>query len=94
MATATATVTTAMATAAASERLGLATGVHISLSGGVFTQHFIESLMQPTLNHPAVLPESFATPFDKAPTPRELDDMIGTTFELVVEQWDRVREQF
>ena len=82
------------ATIATNERMGLATGGHISASGGIFTQHFVDSLMQPSFNHPAVLPESFATPFEKAPSPRELDDQMGITFDLVVEQWDRIREQF
>ncbi len=69
-------------------------GAHISTSGGVFTQSFVESLMQPTFNHPALLPESFATPFDPAPTPRELEDQMGLVFELVVEQWDKIRASF
>jgi len=69
-------------------------GVHISTSGGIFTEHFIESMMQPGAGHPAVQPDAFATLWEKAPAPRELEENIALIFELVVEQWDRIREQF
>lgn len=33
---------------------------HITVSGGVFTQQFIEALMQPVASHAAVQAEAFA----------------------------------
>jgi hypothetical protein len=66
---------------------------HIAVSGGVFTQQFIEALMQPAASHAAVQAETFALPWQFAPNPRALDEQIALMFELICEQWDRVREQ-
>ena len=66
---------------------------HIAVSGGVFTQQFIEALMQPAASQAAVQAETFALPWQFAPTPRALDEQIALMFELICEQWDRVREQ-
>lgn len=66
---------------------------HIAVSGGVFTQQFIEALMQPVASHAAVQAETFALPWQFAPSPRALEEQIVLMFELICEQWDRVREQ-
>ncbi len=65
---------------------------HITVSGGVFTQQFIETLMQPVASQPAAQAEAFGLPWQFAPSPRVLDEQIAASFELLCEQWDRVRE--
>jgi hypothetical protein len=66
---------------------------HIAVSGGVFTQQFIEALMQPAASQAAVQAEAFALPWEKTQSQRERDDHMALMFELICEQWDRVREQ-
>ncbi len=65
---------------------------HIAVSGGVFTQQFIEAMMQPVASQTAVQAESFALPWEQMQSQRALDEQIAASFELLCEQWDRVRE--
>jgi hypothetical protein len=76
------------------QTLSAATGsAHITVSGGVFTQHFVESLMQPAASHPALQAEAFALPWERMQSLREREEHMALMFELICEQWDRVREQ-
>jgi hypothetical protein len=74
--------------------LSIVTGsAHISVSGGMFTQQFVESMMQPEVSHPATQAEAFGLPWDDAPNPRTLNEQMARFFEeWVCEEWDKVRE--
>ncbi len=75
------------------QSLSATTGsAHISVSG-IFTQHFVESLMQPVVSHAAVQAEAFALPWERMQSLREREEHMALMFELICEQWDRVREQ-
>jgi len=63
---------------------------HITLSGGLLTHQFVEAIQQPSFNHPAAAPETFALPGQKTPSPAELERAIGTAWELLVERWDGI----
>jgi hypothetical protein len=55
----------------------------ITTSGGLISTHFIESIRQPNTNQPGCAPESFAPPAGTPPKPRELEDNIATSWELL-----------
>ena len=62
----------------------------ITTSGGLISQQFIENLRQPTLQHSGLRPETFALPGRTAPSPKELEENIGVTWELLKEKYDSV----
>lgn len=66
---------------------------HITPSGGLLTHQFIEAIQQPSFNHPAVAPETFALPGQKTPAPAELERTIGAAWELLVERWDAIERE-
>ena len=66
---------------------------HISLSGGLFTHHFIEAVQQAGFSHPAAEPEAFALPDQGAPSPKELENSVASAWELLVERWDSVEDE-
>jgi hypothetical protein len=62
--------------------------LHLIPSGGLLTHQFLEALQQPTFNHPALAPERFALPGQKAPGAAELERAMALAWELLVERWD------
>ena len=66
------------------------TNSSIKPSGGLFTHHFIETLQQDTLAHPAVRPESFTLPGHERITEKELEKAIAHAWTSLVERWDMV----
>lgn len=76
------------------DSLSIVTGsAHISVSGGMFTQQFVESMMQPEVSHSAAQAEAFGLPWDDAPNPHTLNEQMARFFEeWVCEEWDKVRE--
>jgi len=66
---------------------------HIHTSGGLLSQQFVESLRKERCSHPYVKPESYAILNQKAPSPRELEENIATTWELLIEHWEIVRNK-
>ena len=61
---------------------------NIKTSGGIFTQHFIETLEQDHVSHPALKPETFIFPYQERIGERELDARMSTAWESLVERWD------
>lgn len=64
----------------------------ITTSGGLISTHFIDAIRQPNTNQPGCAPERFAPPYGPPPKPRELEDNMATSWELLREQWDVVRD--
>jgi hypothetical protein len=67
---------------------------NIRTSGGIFTHHFIESLLQDTLNHPAIKVQKFALPRQEKFSEKELEARISTAWEALIERWDAVEREF
>jgi hypothetical protein len=67
---------------------------NIRTSGGIFTHHFIESLLQDTLNHPAMKVQKFALPRQEKFSEKELENKISTAWEALIERWDAVEREF
>ncbi len=67
---------------------------NIRTSGGIFTHHFVESLLQDTLNHPAMNVQAFAFPRQEKFSEKELESKISTAWEALVERWDAVEREF
>ncbi len=65
---------------------------HITSSGGIFTKQFVESMMQPQISHPAAQAEAFDLPWEMPQNPVQRNQHIAVTFDLLCEQWDRLRE--
>lgn len=63
---------------------------NITLSGGILTQQFIESLRLPTVNNTRLQPESFALSGGQKLTPSRLESDIAGAWELILEHWDSV----
>ncbi len=61
---------------------------NIKTSGGIFTQHFIETLEQDHVSHPALKPETFIFPYQERIGERELDARMSMAWESLVERWD------
>jgi len=61
---------------------------HLTLSGGLFTHHFLEAIQQASFSHPAAAPETFLVPGQKSLSPAELERGIATAWELLTERWD------
>ncbi|MDP9369978.1 MAG: hypothetical protein M3Q03_17185, partial [Chloroflexota bacterium] len=66
-------------------------------SGGLLTTAFLDTLRQPNPRIDALGSDTFAPPSAdgacKAPTTKELEDNIATSWELLVERWDTVRDE-
>ena len=67
---------------------------NIKTSGGIFTQHFIETLEQDRVSHPALKPETFIFPYQKRIGERELEGNISKAWESLVERWDVIERDF
>ena len=67
---------------------------NIRTSGGIFTHHFVESLLQDTLNHPAMNVQTFAFPRQEKFSEKELETKISTAWEALIERWDAVEREF
>lgn len=67
---------------------------NIKTSGGIFTQHFIETLEQDHVSHPALKPETFIFPYQERIGERELDARMSMAWESLVERWDVIEREF
>ncbi len=65
---------------------------HITLSGGLFTHHFIEAVQQAQFSHPAAAADIFALPGQDSPSQQALEQDIASAWELLVERWDSVED--
>lgn len=67
---------------------------NIQTSGGIFSQHFIESIAQEKVNHPACNPDTFTYPYQERINERELEARISSAWADLVERWDVVEREF
>jgi hypothetical protein len=67
---------------------------NIRTSGGIFTHHFIESLQQDTLNHPAMNYQTFVLPGQDKLSEKDLEINISKAWESLVERWDVIEREF
>lgn len=67
---------------------------NIQTSGGIFSQHFIESIAQERVNHPACSPDTFTYPYQERINDRELETRIASAWADLVERWDVIEREF
>lgn len=67
---------------------------NIVTSGGIFTHHFIESIRQERVGHPALKPETFTFIYQERISERELEANIADAWANLVERWDAVEREF
>ncbi|MCS3612542.1 Eco57I restriction-modification methylase domain-containing protein [Salinibacter ruber] len=66
---------------------------HITTSGGLLTESFIDSMRTPDTSRPYTGPGSFDVPWAETPnTNRELEDEIAAAWDLLRERWDSIRK--
>jgi len=66
---------------------------HITTSGGLLTESFIDSMRTPDTSRPHTGPGSFDVPWAETPnTNRELEDEIAAAWDLLRERWDSIRK--
>ncbi|MCS4142168.1 Eco57I restriction-modification methylase domain-containing protein [Salinibacter ruber] len=66
---------------------------HITTSGGLLTESFIDSMRTPDTSRPHTEPGSFDVPWAETPnTNRELEDEIAAAWDLLRERWDSIRK--
>ncbi len=66
---------------------------HITTSGGLLTESFIDSMRTPDTSRPHTGPGSFDMPWAETPnTNRELEDEIAAAWDLLRERWDSIRK--
>lgn len=65
--------------------------VNFSVSGGILSQDFVESLCAPRCTDQYAQASTFAPPGGPPPTPAELEGNIAAAWELALENWDLVR---
>ncbi|MFO8145171.1 MAG: hypothetical protein R6T89_05545, partial [Candidatus Syntrophosphaera sp.] len=63
-------------------------------SGGLFTHHFVEAIQQKRFRHDALAPETFALPGQDPPTETELEAQIAEAWELLIERWESINDEF
>jgi hypothetical protein len=67
--------------------------LHITTSGGLLTQSFIDAIREEATDRPHTGPASFDVPWEEAPsTERKLEDDIAGAWELLKERWDAIVE--
>jgi len=67
---------------------------HITTSGGLLTEAFIDSMRTPTTDRPHTGPGSFEVPWAEMPsTTHALEDQIAAAWELLQERWDSIRQE-
>ncbi len=67
---------------------------NIQVSGGIFTHHFIESLLQDTVNHPALRADTFTFAYQTRISERDLENRISLAWTELVERWDTLEREF
>ena len=68
---------------------------HITTSGGLLTQSFIDGIREESTDRPHTSPSSFDVPWEKAPsTQRKLEDDIAGAWELLKERWDSLQQEY
>ncbi len=66
---------------------------HITTSGGLLTESFIDSMRTPDTSRPHTGPGSFDVPWAETPnTNRKLEDEIAAAWDLLRERWDSIRK--
>ncbi len=66
---------------------------HITTSGGLLTESFIDSMRTPDTSRPHTGPGSFDVPWAETPnTNYELEDEIAAAWDLLRERWDSIRK--
>jgi type I restriction-modification system DNA methylase subunit len=68
---------------------------HITTSGGLLTQSFIDGIREESTDRPHTSPSSFDVPWEEAPsTQRKLEDDIAGAWELLKERWDSLQQEY
>jgi len=67
---------------------------NIQVSGGIFTHHFIESLLQDNVNHPALRADTFTFAYQTRISERDLENRISLAWTDLVERWDALEREF
>ena len=68
---------------------------HITTSGGLLTQHFIEQIREAETSQTHTGPSAFRVPWAETPkTTNDLEDTIAVAWELLLERWDTIRMDF
>jgi len=67
---------------------------NIQVSGGIFTHHFIESLLQDNVNHPALRADTFTFAYQTRISERDLENRISLAWTELVERWDALEREF
>jgi len=71
------------------------TSSHITTSGGLLTQSFIDAVREESTDRPHTSPSSFEVPWEEAPsTQRKLEDDIAGAWELLKERWDSLQQEY
>jgi hypothetical protein len=71
------------------------TSSHITTSGGLLTQSFIDAIREEATDRPHTSPSSFKVPWEEAPsTQRKLEDDIAGAWELLKERWDSLQQEY
>ncbi|WP_251980222.1 HNH endonuclease [Salinibacter ruber] len=71
------------------------TSSHITTSGGLLTQSFIDAIREEATDRPHTSPSSFEVPWEEAPsTQRKLEDDIAGAWELLKERWDSLQQEY
>jgi len=66
---------------------------HITTSGGLLTEAFIDSMRTPNTDRPHTEPAAFEVPWTDAPkTAHALEEDIAAAWELLQERWDSIRQ--
>ncbi|PQJ33615.1 hypothetical protein BSZ35_02475 [Salinibacter sp. 10B] len=66
---------------------------HITTSGGLLTEAFIDSMRTPSTDRPHTGPAAFEVPWTDTPnTAHALEEEIAAAWELLQERWDSIRQ--
>jgi type I restriction-modification system DNA methylase subunit len=67
---------------------------HITTSGGLLTQAFIDSIRESSTDRPHTEPAAFGVPWESAPaTDKKLEDDVAGAWELLKERWDSIHQE-
>ena len=68
---------------------------HITTSGGLLTQSFIDAIREESTDRPHTSPSSFTVPWEETPsTQRKLEDDVAGAWELLKERWDSLQQEY
>jgi hypothetical protein len=67
---------------------------HITTSGGLLTQAFIDCIRESSTDRPHTEPAAFGVPWESAPaTDKKLEDDVAGAWELLKERWDSIHQE-